>query len=159
MVVDCKSRDVADPTLQYIVDSRLLHDRLRQVLAQIAGFSLLVMSNGDRVPMLDAPLAMAREALTSVAEQLRALHVPAAARHHYHHTTEAAHAVEQAIGLVAHCMRSRIDEAPRAALTRRLRSATDHLRTASRLLPGFEMVDLRQACCAYHANAGSAIRQ
>jgi hypothetical protein len=159
MAVDCKSRDVADPTLPYIVDSRLLHDRLRQVLAQIAGFSLLIMSKGDRLPMLDAPLALAREALTSVAEQLRALHVPPAARHHYHHTIEAARAVEQATGLVLHCMRSRRDETQRAALTRCLRSATDHLRMASRLLPGFEMVDLRQACCAYHANIGPAVRQ
>jgi hypothetical protein len=156
-VDSAKGCEVADPTLQYVVDSRSSHERLRQILAQVAGFSLLVMTNGGRVLMLDVPLAMAGDALTTAGDRLRALQVPRQARHHYHHTIAAAHAVDQAIGLLAQCMRARSDDAARAALTRCLRSATDHLRAASRLLPGFEMVDLRQACCAYHAEIGRAI--
>jgi hypothetical protein len=36
-------------------------------------------------------------------------------------------------------------------LTRALRATSDHLRATARLLPGFELVDFGQACCAVHA--------
>jgi hypothetical protein len=36
-------------------------------------------------------------------------------------------------------------------LTRALRATSDHLRATSRLLPGFELIDFGQACCAIHA--------
>jgi hypothetical protein len=78
--------------------------------------------------------------------------VPERARHHHHHAIEAVAAIAQAIDLVAVCMRRAPDDPTRAVLTRCLQTATDHLRAASRL-PDFGMVDLRQACCAYHADA------
>lgn len=144
----------ADRTLQYIIDSRPLHERLQQVLTQVAGFSLLVMTRGERVPMLDGPAVLAREALRSAQAELRSLRVPAAAMHHAQHIQAAAGAVERALDLLIACLRPAADEPTRAALTRCLRLATDHLRAATRLLPGFEMVDFSQACCAAHAGAG-----
>jgi hypothetical protein len=141
-----------EPTLQYIVGGKPLLTRLQQILTQTAGFALLVMSQGGRVPVLDVPLALANQKLSSTSEELRALPVPARARHHHYHATEAVAAIQQAIDLVAVCMRCARDDPARAALTRRLRMATEHLRAASRL-PDFGMVDLRQACCAYHAGA------
>jgi hypothetical protein len=101
--------------------------------------------------MLDAPLALASQELASTSEELHALRVPAPARHHFYHAIQAVVSIGQAIDLLAVCMRCARDDPARAALTRRLRVATEHLRAASRL-PGFGMVDLQQACCACHAD-------
>jgi ribosomal protein L40E len=139
------------PTLQYMIGCRPLLTRLRDVLTQAAGFALLVMSQGRRVPMLDVPLALASQELSAVSEELQALPVPRQVRHHYAHAIKAAAGIGQAINLLAVCMRCGSDDPARAALTRCLRVATEHLRAASRL-PGFGLVDLRQACCAYHAD-------
>jgi hypothetical protein len=141
---------VDDPTLHYIVCAKPLLTRLQQILTQTAGFALLVMNKGGRVPMLDVPLALAAQQLASGSEELRALPVPEPARHHHHHAIQAVAVMRQAIDLVAICMRCGRDDPARAALTHRLRVATEHLRTASQL-PGFGMVDLTQACCACHA--------
>jgi hypothetical protein len=140
-----------DPTLHYIVCGRPLLSRLQQILTQTAGFALLVMSGGGRVSMLDVPLALAAQELASTSEELHALPVPVPARYHYYHAMQAVASIGQAIDLLAVCMRCPRDDPARGALTRRLRVATEHLRAASRL-PDFGMVDLQQACCAYHAD-------
>jgi hypothetical protein len=141
-----------DPTLHYIVGGKPLLTRLQQILTQTAGFALLVMSGGGRVPMLDVPLALATQELASTSEELHALPVPAPARHHFYHAIQAVASIRQAIDLLAVCLRCPRDDPARGALTRCLRMATEHLRAASRL-PGFAMVDLQQACCAHHADA------
>lgn len=142
---------VDDPTLHYIVSGKPLLTRLQQILTQTAGFALLVMTRGGRVPMLDVPLALASQELASTSEELHALAVPAPARHHFYHAIQAVASIGQAMDLLAVCMRCARDDPARAALTRRLRVATEHLRAASRL-PGLAMVDLQQACCACHAD-------
>lgn len=142
---------LADGTLRYIVATRPLHDRLRQVATQAAGFSLLVMTRGTRVPMLDAPLALAAGALRAARDELRALPVPPEARHHHRHLAAATDALAQSLELLAACLRPAAGEATCSALVRGLRLATEHLRSAARLLPGFEMTDLAQSCCAAHA--------
>ncbi len=142
---------VDDPTLHFIVCGKPLLTRLQQILTQTAGFALLVMARGGRVPMLDVPLALATQELASTSEELHALPVPGPARHHFYHATEAVASIRQAIDLLAVCMRCARDDPARSALTRRLRVATEHLRAASQL-PGVAMVDLQQACCACHAD-------
>jgi hypothetical protein len=98
MAVVCQEIGAEDePTLQYIVDGKPLLTRLQQILTQTAGFALLVMSQGGRVPVLDVPLALATQKLSSTAEELHALAVPPRARHHYCHATEAVAAIRQAI--------------------------------------------------------------
>jgi hypothetical protein len=147
----------ADPTIRYIVNSQPLHDRLRQILTQVAGFSLLVMTRGSRAPALDGPLAIAADALGSTVEQFRALRVPAAADHHHLHLIEAVGAVERSIDLLTACLRSQEDDDARKALTHCLAVAAGHMRAAARLLPGFEMVDLRQSCCGGRRAPGPLI--
>jgi hypothetical protein len=147
---------VDDPTLHYIVCGKPLLTRLQQILTQTAGFALLVMTRGGRVPMLDVPLALASQELASTSEDLYALPVPASARHHFYHAIQAVASIGQAIDLLAVCMRCARDDPARAALTRRLRVATEHLRVASRL-PDFGMVDLQQACCACHPDSAHAV--
>ncbi len=145
-------------TLAYVVESRPLHDRLNLILTQAAGYSLLAMTAGREPPMLDAPVALARAELRLARDGLAALRVPGAAAHHFHHVAAAAGAIERSLALLTACPRTRDDELGRAALARCLRVATEHLRAATRLLPGFEMVDARQACCAAHANAAPMMR-
>jgi hypothetical protein len=147
---------VDDSTLHHIVCGKLLLTRLQQILTQAAGFALLVMSSGGRVPMLDVPLVLASQQLASTAEELRVLPVPSSAQHHNYHAVQAIASIGQAIDLLRVCMRCERDDPARAALTRCLRVATEHLRAASRL-PGFAMVDLQQACCASHAATQLAI--
>ena len=138
-------------TLAYIEAVQPLHERLQQILTQAAGYSLLVMTRGKRLVFLDAPVVAARAALTAAGAELAAVRVPAAARPHHDHTTAAGGSLARALDLLLTCLRPGADDHARAALTGALRAATDHLRIGTRLLPGFALADLTQACCAAHA--------
>lgn len=129
---------------------------LQRVLTQAAGFALLVVSPGRRVALPDTPVATARAALAAARAEIEAGPVPPAARRHHHHVMAAAAAMSDALDLLMACLRCRDDDPARADLVRMLRVATDHLRAATRLLPGFAMVDLSQACCAAHAAPAAA---
>lgn len=131
-------------------------ESLQRVLTQAAGFALLAMSRGGRVAPPDTPVASARAALAAARAEIDALPVPQAARHHHHHVVAAAAAMAHVLDLLMACLRRRDDDRARADLVRMLRVATDHLRAATRLLPGFAMVDLSQACCAAHAAPAAA---
>lgn len=144
--------DAAQPIVRYLSEAQPLHARLQQVLTQLAGYSLLVMTRGRRLSLLDAPVAPARDALGASRAQLAALCANGSCRHHHHHLTGAADALAQAIEALTACLRRHPDDhQPRAELSRALQAATGHLRAAARLLPGCAMVDVSQACCATHA--------
>ena len=143
--------------LAYIQAMQPLHERLRQILTQAAGYSLLVMTRVKRLAFLDSPVTSAREALAMARAGIDRLQVPAAARHHHHHITAASEAIAQALDLLLACLRPSADDPARADLTRMLRIATDHLRATTHLLPGFVMVNLSQACCAAHASQASML--
>ena len=137
--------------MRYIVASRPLHEQLRQVLTQLAGFALLVMTPGRSPAALDAPVAMAAGALPPIRDAIASLRVPPQARHHHRHLTASADTLARCAVLLVRCLGVNADDAARDALVRGLREATNHLRATTRLLPGFEMADLTQACCAAHA--------
>ena len=150
---------LADPTLNYIESVQPLHERFQQLLTQAAGYSLLVLTRGRRLVLLDGPVAMARGALCPLRSALETIRVPEGARHHRGHMIAAAAAIGRSLDLLTACLRPAADDHARTALTRTLRIATDHLRAATRLLPGFEMVDLSQACCAAHLGRPQLICQ
>ncbi len=142
-----------DAALAYVVACQPLHERLRDVVTQLGGLSLMTMLRREGAFDRETPLRLVREALGNIGEALRALPVPHRAAHHHHHMTEACRAAAGAADLIADRRLTGNEEAARLALSRELRAATDHLRFASRALPGFEMVDLTQSCCAVHAAA------
>jgi hypothetical protein len=142
----------AEP-LGYVVACQPLHERLRVLVTQLGGLSLMTMLRREGVFDRETPLRLAREALSETGETLRALPVPPRAAHHHHHMTEACRAAGRASDLIAGDRLTLDAEAARLTLSRELRAATEHLRFASRALPGFEMVDLTQSCCAAHAAA------
>jgi hypothetical protein len=138
-------------TLVYIEAMQPLHIRLQQILTQAAGYALLVVMHGQRLALLDAPVVSARAVLVMALAEVGSVRVPDTARRHYEHTMAASDAIRRALDLLVTCLRPGADDHARTELTQALRAATDHLRLATRLLPGFAMADLSQACCAAHA--------
>ena len=138
-------------TLTYIEAVQPLHERLQQILTQAAGYALLVMTRGRRLVFLDVPVIGARAALDEAQAQLATVPAPGPARFHFEHMAAATSAIARSLECLVTCLRPGADDHARAALTRALRSATDHLRACTRSLPGFAMADLTQACCAVHA--------
>jgi hypothetical protein len=141
---------LADASLRYVLACQPLHERLRDAATQLGGLSLMVMLRRDGGVDRATPLRDLTAGLDATSDALAAIRVPAAAAHHAHHMIEATAALRSVARLLAP---GAADEAARAGISIALRSATDHLRFAARALPGFEMVDLTQSCCAAHAAA------
>ncbi len=155
-----RSSDVdrlADAPLRYVLACQPIHERLREAATRLGGLSLMVMLRPDGSIDREAPLQAASLIVEEASGALAALPVPAAAAHHAHHMTEAATALGRVAALLAPAPHGSADEAARTAVSAGLRSATDHLRHAARALPGFEMVDLTQSCCATHAAAARGL--
>ncbi len=135
-------------SLRYVVECQPVHERLRDLLTQLGGLSLMTMLRREGTFDRATPLRRAREALSETSETLRRLPVPPGAAHHHHHMSEACRAIGRASDLIAGDPLTGNAEAAKLTLSRELRAAADHLRFASRAMPGFEMVDLTQSCCA-----------
>jgi hypothetical protein len=141
----------ADPTLAYMAACGEVQIRLRDVLTQLAGFALLLATRRSRPSLQPPPIDVAEARAAEAAEMLHGLRPPGEAAHHFHHLAAAADAVGRAVRGALACSTARSDENDRDELLRALRAAAAHLHVTARLLPGFELVDLRQACCAAHA--------
>lgn len=136
--------------LRYVAAARPAQQAISQTLTQVGGYALLLMTSRSRAALAEGALAGARDAAMRAFEEVRALVAPDIARHHHYHLRGAAETLLQAC--VAALAYSRIDASEQSdALVRTLRASSDHLRTTTRLLPGFELVDFGQACCATHA--------
>jgi hypothetical protein len=139
--------------LGYIEASREVHGLLQQVLTQVAGYSLMLMTSSRSAPQLEGAISMARAAADRAYDQARALRAPAGAVHHQHHLLKASEATCSAFAAAETCAAPGAGDGDRDALSRALRQATRHLQATTRLLPGFEMVDFGQACCAMYSTA------
>ena len=141
---------LAGALLRYVLACQPLHDRLRDAATQLGGVALMVMSRRDKTFDLEQPRRIAAGMIEEIGDALGALPVPDGAAHHFHHMTAAAEALRRVAELLAPAVLARLDDAGRIAISGRLRATTDHLRYASAALPGFEMADLAQSCCAAH---------
>jgi hypothetical protein len=122
---------IDDQTTAYILAVQVYFEDLKQVAAQLAG--LLVLEAAGAVP--DHPmLASAGQAYKNAADGLRSVRVTAGARTHHGHLLAAA---------------AKLDEALRAGgdKLRLLEGAYAELRSASRTLPGFQMISFDRGCC------------
>lgn len=150
------NRYFAASILRYMGDCRALQEQLHQILTQMSGFTLLLLTRRVGSSLCAGPLDIADQRMKAVRQQFRALKPVGDAAHHFHHLGEATDAIERCIGIGNRCLTAGSDEKDRDDLTRMLRLALEHLRSTARLLPGFEMVDLRQACCAAHAGPANS---
>lgn len=147
---------LGDHVLGYAMACSEVQEGLRDVLVQLSGFALLLMTRRPERSVWAGSLDAIATRMDEALERLRALRPPAAARHQFHHLSAAADAIGRAADLAHACLAARADDTDRDALLQALRAATHHLRATGRLLPGFELVDLGQACCAAHtADAAS----
>ena len=144
--------------LNYTAAARRVQDLLQQVLTQVAGYSLMLMTCDRPAARPEGSILLACQAAERAHDALRALHVPSKAAHHHHHLCKAAEATRWAFAAAETCAAADASEGDRDTLTRALWAATEHLRATARLLPGFEMVDFGQACCAVHAQAAITAR-
>ncbi len=148
---------LSDPVFRYIETVEPLHEQLRQLLTQVAGYSLVVMGRDKPPVFLDGPVAQARDAFAPLRAALAAVRVPERARHHHRHMVLASEALQRSLDCLTVCLGRRADDPARDMLSRTLKATAGHLRFATRALPGFEMVDLSQACCAFHAGSARPI--
>jgi hypothetical protein len=128
----------------YVADAAPPCRELQRALTQLAAF-LLKRLTGRRATVDLGPVEAARAALREGNAALAAIRVPAAAAHHHRHLAGARDALEAALG---HALRrGGLDE---DGFFGALEEAERHLKAAQRIVPGFEPVDLAQACCAAH---------
>lgn len=142
--------------LEYVSAAQAVQSVLKQILTQVGGYALLLMT-GEKSHLQPAEaIISAQKAAERAMDDVCALRVPADAAHHYHHLKKAAQATCWTFAAADACRTADADEVEREALARALRTATGHLRTTAGLLPGFELVDFGQACCAMHAQTANS---
>jgi hypothetical protein len=147
--------DVIDEaTLDYVAAARPVQDLLRQLLTQVAGYSLVLMTREKPASRPEGSILMVRSSAEQACDQVRALRVPSAAAHHHYHLNHAGEAIRRAVAAAERCASGSAGDGEREALTRALKAASEHLRATARRLPGFDLVDFGQACCAAHGMAG-----
>ncbi|GAB0117747.1 hypothetical protein [Acidisoma sp. 7E03] len=136
-------------TLFYIEQARPVFDRIGRVSAQLSGL-LILAATGARSAQGHPMFALIAEGREALAAAMAILRPPPSAAHHHHHLRRAAVAVARAVDLAEQRLHRR-DDALLDRLTAALRAANQELHWATNALPGFAVVDLRQACCAAHS--------
>jgi hypothetical protein len=123
---------IDDQTVAYVLAAQPWFEDLKQVAAQLAG--LLVLDAAGAAP--DHPMRLSAERVyQNAVDGLRSAHVPARARPHHDHLLAAS-------GKLNDALRAKGD--PLVFLE----SAYAELRSASRTLPGFQMISFEHGCCA-----------
>ncbi|MDQ0391305.1 hypothetical protein [Labrys monachus] len=155
-----------DRTTRYVLETRPAFGAVRRAAAQLAGVLVLAAAGGRGAdpghPMLvlaaaggrgadpgHPMLELAALAVEEASDQVRSCQPPPRARHHHRHLLRAVRQVTQAVAATRDAGRSgREDISLPLAL---LKDAWQELQWTSATLPGFEIVDFDQACCAVHA--------
>jgi hypothetical protein len=123
---------IDDQTTAYILAVQVYFEDLKQVAAQLAG--LLVLEAAGAAP--DHPMLMsAGQAYKNAEDGLKSVRVSAGARLHHKHLLAATAKLGEAL-------RAKGDS------LRLLEGAYAELRSASRALPGFQMISFERGCCA-----------
>ena len=134
--------------LDYLNATRAPFEDLRQVVTQIAAL-LILAASGDRDwrdhPMID----VTAEAWRGVDDAVRAVAVPASAAHVHHHFVKAGRSVAEALEIIT-AKRARFDDAALDAALAALKDAQQQMQWSSAAVPGLEIVDFSQGCCAAH---------
>ncbi len=144
---------LADPLARYMCEAEPLYDLLRRSLIQLSGHLLKRTIAGSR-PIVDTePVEAARDRIREAAEGLASLRAPMGAAHHRSHLVRAVAALESALAAALSTTDKDGD-----ALFHFVEEAERNLRAVGRATPGFEAVDLRQACCATHGGVAFGAR-
>jgi hypothetical protein len=141
------SPDLDDRTTAYILKAREPFEGLRRASSQLAGL-LVLAALGSRTaqgnPMLETAIAAHAEA----ADGLRSLTPTGRGAHHHLHLCLAAERLGEALATARRSLK--LDETVSDRIYAGMKQAVEDLRWASRALPGFELVNVSQGCCAMH---------
>jgi hypothetical protein len=131
--VNLSSDHIDDQTAAYILATRTYFEDLKQVAAQLAG--LLVLSAAGSKSTV--PLQPIEELYRNAADGLKSVRVTNRARRHHE-------SLQTALAKLGDALSSAKGTADPLIP---LESAYADLRSASRALPGFEMVSFDNCCC------------
>jgi hypothetical protein len=124
--------EIDDQTVAYVLAAQPWFEDLKQVAAQLAG--LLVLDAAGAAP--DHPMRVSAERVyQNAVDGLRSARVPARARPHHDHLLAASRKLNDALSAKGDPLVF-------------LESAYAELRSASRTLPGFQMISFQHGCCA-----------
>ncbi len=138
-----------DRTATYVLKTQAPFEALRNAAAQLAGL-LVLASIGERDRVLDEPiLGQAETAYKEAEDMLGAIEAPAAAAHHHFHLSLACERIGDALR-IARQGSLRINEASLDRAHQTLKEGWREMLSASKALPGFQVVDFSQSCCAAH---------
>lgn len=130
--------DIDDQTVAYIMAAQPCFEDLKQVASQLAGL-LVLKSSGSKSVTPDHPMLLsAMQSHQNATHSLRAARVSARAREHHTYLLQAS----AQLGASLRAMRNNAD--PLVPLE----NAYAQLRSASKTLPGFQMISFERGCCA-----------
>jgi hypothetical protein len=146
-VSDILTAKVDDGSLRYLLAVHPAFESFRAAASQLAGLLVLVAA-GAKGGAPDAALLKASSlSYAEALDTLRGLLATERVRHLHHHLREAAAGVGAALAAAER----QVEAAPRAfevaAVLAPLSAAYQHLQFASRLAPGFRLVETRDSCC------------
>jgi hypothetical protein len=125
--------EIDDQTVAYIVATQTYFEDLKQVAAQLAGFLVLSASGAKSA----APLQSTEQLYKKAADGLKSVRVTTRARRHHN-------SLQTALAKLGDALSSAKGSGDPLIP---LESAYADLRSASRTLPGFEMVSFDHCCC------------
>jgi len=136
-----------DKTVAYVLEARGPFEGLRSAASQLAGLLVLV-AIGSGTAQGNPMLEMAIAAHAKAADELKAMTPTAQGAHHHLHLCLAAERLGEALKTARHSLQ--LDPVVSDRIHGLLKQALQDLRWASRALPGFELVNFSQGCCAMH---------
>ena len=140
--------DLDDKTTVYVLKARGPFEGLRRAASQLAGLLVLV-AIGSRTTQGNPMLEMAIAAHGEASAELQSLTPTERGAHHHLHLRRAAERLGEALTIARHSLQ--LDAAVTDRVYGLMKQALEDLRWASRALPGFELVNFSQGCCAMHS--------
>lgn len=148
---------IDDRTAAYVLKTQPSFDGLRSAAAQLAGL-LVLASIGGRDRVLDEPLLeQAESAHKEADDELRITDAPTPAAHHHFHLSLASERIREALR-IARQGSLRIDDASLDRAHLALKAGWQEMLSASKALPGFQVVDFTKSCCAAHRARAVSLR-
>jgi hypothetical protein len=152
---DCDAGQLTDElderTVIYVLETRSHFEDLRQALSQIAGMLVLATVGAKSVTQDHAMFAAALEAHRRASDGIRAARPTTRAQHHHEHLLEAADSLGLAIAKAGEGLHLAGDRQRMEGMSAPLQAAYRSLNWAGQALPGFEILNFDQACCAPQA--------
>jgi hypothetical protein len=154
----CPPPDVAtladqldDRTIAYVLETRPHFEGLRQAISQIAGMLVLATAGAKSVTQDHAMFGAAKQAHGRALDGIRAVRPSARAQHHHRHLIHSAECLGVAIAKAGEELHIAARGEQMSGVLAPLQTAYRNLHWAADSLPGFEVLDFNQACCAPQA--------